>query len=163
MRAARVGPPLALALTTLALALAAGVAGCGTSTQRAPDLRHLPLATGARVTLQVKRCDPGASAYCSWELVLDGPGYASSEALLEREHRLLLARGWSGGNGDTGEQHAADSPGHRLRLTYATAEGDLRGIDLGWIRRSRPVTLALSRAIFAHAPTLSLLLEVGSS
>ena len=48
-----------------------------------------------------------------------------------------MALGWTGANADTGQQRAADSPGHKLRLTYAPAAGDLQGIDLGWIKRSR--------------------------
>jgi hypothetical protein len=75
----------------------------------------------------------------------------------------LLKSGWTGADADSGEQRAADSPGHKLRVTYATAYGDLKGIDLGWIKRSRKLTLALSRAIFDHAAAMSMLLEVGAS
>ena len=48
-------------------------------------------------------------------------------------------------------------------MTYATAYGDLKGIDLGWIKRSRTITLALSRALFDRASAMSVMLEVGSS
>jgi len=48
-------------------------------------------------------------------------------------------------------------------LTYATAYGDLKGVDLGLIERSENVTLALSRAMFQRASTISMLLEEGTS
>ena len=145
--------------------VAALLAGCGqgSAAQRTPQLAKLPLVAGSRISLQVLRCDKGANGFCAWELVITGSGYRSSEALLRSEHRRLLKLGWSGANGDVGNEHAADSPGHKLRLTYATAVGDLQGIDLGWIHRSHQVELALSRAIFSHAPTMSMLLELGAS
>ncbi len=87
----------------------------------------------------------------------------SADALVKDEHALLLKNGWTGANAETGEQHAADSPGHKLRVTYATAFGDLKGIDLGWIKRSRTLTLALSHALFAHTAAMSMLLEMGAS
>jgi hypothetical protein len=117
---------------------------------------------GASIVTEVKRCDQGANAFCAWELVLADRSFKSSTDLLISEHRQLLRAGWSGADGDTGEQHAADSPGHRLRVTYATADGDLKGIDLGWIKRSRSVTLALSKALFQGVPTLSVMLELGA-
>jgi hypothetical protein len=46
-------------------------------------------------------------------------------------------------------------------VIYATASGDLEAIDLGWIRRARAITLALSHSLFSHQPALSLLLEKG--
>jgi hypothetical protein len=152
-------------LSLLALpALIVTLAGCGQSgASHTPDLARLPLVRGARIVSQVRRCDPGANAFCGWELVVVNPRYRSSDALLRGEHRRLLKLGWTGANADTGEEHAADSPGRKLRLTYATAYGDLKGIDLGWIRRSRTVTLSLSRAMFEHASALSMLLEQGAS
>ena len=139
------------------------LAGCGQSSGGTPDLAKLPLPPGAQITLKVQRCDKGANAFCAWELVVTSTKAASAEALVKEEHALLLKNGWTGANADTGEQHAADSPGHKLRATYATAFGDLKGIDLGWIKRSRTVTLALSRALFAHAAAMSMLLEEGAS
>jgi hypothetical protein len=84
-------------------------------------------------------------------------------ALLDSEHRHLLKLGWSGAAPDTGEQRAAESPGHKLRVTYATAFGDLLGWDRGWIKRPWPIVMALDRAMFNRASALSLMLEVGSS
>jgi len=156
MTARRVGAAaLAAALTALS--------GCGGGSHEAPSLSRLPLAPGAQITVRQQVCDTGTAAFCAWELVVVGSGYRDSDALFASEHRHLLKLGWSGARGDIGDEHAADSPGHKLRLTYATPTGDLKGIDLGSIRRSRPVTLALSRALFAHAPVLSMLLEQGSS
>jgi hypothetical protein len=143
-------------------ALALTLPGCGGGGTRTPDLSELPLVAGSQVNVRERICDSGASAYCGWELVVVNPRYRSSEGFFRAEHRLLLARGWSGADGDIGDEHAADSPGHRLRVTYATPTGDLQGVDLGWIRRSRPVTLALSRAIFNHQPVISVLLEIGA-
>jgi hypothetical protein len=142
----------------------AALAGCGqSSSQRTPDISKLPLVSGARIVTEVHQCDKGAAGFCAYELVVIAPRYTSSMALLDSEHRHLLKLGWSGAAPDTGEQRAAESPGHKLRVTYATAFGDLKGIDLGWITRPQPITMALSRALFNRASTLSLTLETGSS
>jgi hypothetical protein len=149
--------PLALA------ALIVTLAGCGAGGgRRTPELAHLPLVGGARIVAQAQRCDAGANAFCSVELVVVDSRYRSSEALLNGEHDRLRSVGWTGANGYTGDEHAADSPGHKLRVTYATADGDLKGVDLGWIQRTRTITLALSRALFNREPALSVLLEIGS-
>ena len=76
---------------------------------------------------------------------------------------MLRKHGWSLADGDTGDQSAANSPGHKLRLTFATATGDLRQIDLGQINRPRPITYALSSTMFDRTPAMSMLLEVGAS
>jgi hypothetical protein len=137
--------------------------GCGqTSSPGAPALNQLPLVAGSRISVQALRCDKGANAFCAWELVVVAPGYRSSEQLLRTEHDHLLKLGWSGANADVNGEHAADSPGHKLRLSYATDYGDLQAIDLGYTKRSRKVTFALSRAIFDHTPTMSMLLEQGT-
>jgi predicted small lipoprotein YifL len=138
------------------------LAGCGQSSGGTPDVGKLPLPPGAQISLRVERCDKGANAFCAWELVVTSSRARNSEELFKAQHALLLKSGWTGANADTGEQHAADSPGHKLRVTYATAFGDLKGIDLGWIKRSRKVTLALSRALFAHTAAMSMLLESGA-
>ena len=149
---------------SLATALVAVLAGCGQgSSQHAPRLSDLPLVPGAKIVAQVRECDRGANAFCALHLVIVDPRYKTSADLVEDEHVRLLAHGWSGANADTGEQHAADSPGHKLRVTYATAYGDLKGVDLGWIQRPRPITLALSRALFDRASAMSVMLEIGSS
>ncbi len=140
------------------------VSGCGQSgTKRVPSVEQLPLVSGARIVTQIRRCDPGANAYCAWELVVVDRGYHSSDALMVSERHRLLREGWSTANAETGEQEAANSPGHRLRVTYATASGDLKGIDLGWIKRSPNVALELSRTMFEHTAALSMLLEAGAS
>jgi hypothetical protein len=145
-------------------ALAVAVAGCaGGGSQRTPQLSSLPLVPGSRIVVRVHKCDTGANSFCAWELVVVAPRYPNSDKLVNSEQRQLHSNGWSNADGDIGGERAADSPGHSLRLTYATPTGDLQGIDLGWIRRSRPVTLALSRAIFEHAPAMSMLLELGTS
>jgi hypothetical protein len=56
---------------------------------------------------------------------------------------------------------AADSPGARLRVTFATALLDLKDIELGWIKRPRPISLALSRAIFDGEAAMSMNLVAG--
>jgi hypothetical protein len=111
----------------------------------------------------VHQCDKGAAGFCAYELVVVAPGYSSSMALLESERRHLLKMGWSGAAPDTGQQRAAESPGHKLRLTYATAYGDLLGWDFGWIKRPWPIVRALDRAMWNRASALSLMLETGSS
>ena len=87
----------------------------------------------------------------------------SATDLVKGEHRQLRKHGWTGGQGDFSQQKAADSPGHKLRVTYATAAGDLRGVDLGSIQRPRRITLALSRVMFDQAPAMSIMLEIGAS
>jgi hypothetical protein len=145
-------------------ALIVALAGCGqSSASRTPDLTMLPLVGGARIVAQVRQCDRGANAFCSYELVVVDPRYKSSTDLLEGEHRHLRDHGWAGAAPDTGEQRAAESPGNKLRVTYATAFGDLKGIDVGWIKRPWPITAALSRAMYNRASAISVMLETGSS
>ena len=48
-------------------------------------------------------------------------------------------------------------------LTYATALGDLQGIEFVWIHRPRAIELALSRALYGGSPTMSVMLEAGAS
>jgi hypothetical protein len=149
----------ALALVAAALSTAA----CGQSaTSRAPILADVPLVAGTHVAAQVRSCDRGADPYCAMQLVVVGSRYGSSTALLAGEQRRLGQLGWTSGVGDTGDERSADSPGHKLRLTYATASNDLMGIDFGWIERRRPIALALSTEMFDRAPVISLMLETGS-
>jgi hypothetical protein len=144
-------------------ALAALLAGCGASSaNRVPTLTRLPLADGARVVVRIQRCNEGTAAYCSLQLVVATTGSETSRQLMTDEIGTLRRRGWRYVNPTTGLERAADSPGGRLHVIFATANGDLEAIDLGWIRRARPVTLALSRALFTHTPTLSMLLEDGT-
>jgi len=118
---------------------------------------------GATIVAQARECDHGANAFCALEMVVVDRRYRTSRDLVRDEHRLLKHRGWSSANADTGEQRAADSPGHKWRVTYATAYGDLKGIDLGWIKRPRSIALALSQALFSRASAMSVMLEVGSA
>jgi len=144
--------------------LAAVLTGCGQSVaQRTPNAAKLPLVAGTRVAVKVQRCDKGASAFCGWEMVVVAPRYASSENLVKAEHDLLKDSGWTSGNADTDNQRAADSPGHKLRVTYATDLYDLQAIDEERIKRSHKVALELSGTIFARTPAMSVLLEVGTS
>lgn len=128
-----------------------------------PQASQLPLVSGSKIVAQVKQCDKGANAYCALELVVVGSSYKNSQDFLGIERERLVTLGWTREGADTGNEHAVDSPGHKLRLTYATALGDLTGIDLGWIKRPRPITLALSRTLFQRAPALSMMLEFSTS
>jgi hypothetical protein len=143
---------------------AVALGGCGQgNVQHTPSLAKLPLVPGARVVAQVRSCDPGANAFCAWELVVAASSYRSPEALAKAEHRYLESLGWTSANADTGQQRAQDSPGHKLRITYATPRGDLQGVELGFIKRARPIQLALSRAMFQRTSAISMLYEIGAS
>ena len=118
---------------------------------------------GSQIVQQFRRCDRGSNAFCAVDLVVTNRWYNASDLLTEDESQLLRDRGWSLADGDTGLQSAANSPGHKLRLTYATAENDLREIVLGNIQRPWPITYALSNTMFDRAPAMSMRLEVGAS
>ena len=152
----------ATALAVAGLVLAAGIAGCGSSSPRTPNIGQLPLVPGVRTVAKVTQCDPGAAAYCGVQFVVLNHRYRDSEEFLKSESALLHAHGWTDANADIGPETAADSPGHKLHLTYATAFGELDGIDFGWIKRPRNITIALSNSVFAHTPALAMLLEVDS-
>lgn len=153
---------VAVALPLAALGLALGGCGRGGSSHH-PNLTQLPLVHGANIVAQVRQCDRGANSFCAIEVVVSDRGFKTSTDLLDAQHEQLRKHGWTGGTGDTGDQKAADSPGHKLRVTYATASGDLKGVDLGSIERPRQITLALSRVLFDQAPAMSIMLEVGST
>jgi hypothetical protein len=138
------------------------LAGCGGG-DRVPSLARLPLVPGLQTLTSQRVCNPGANAYCALELVVQGRGYASSLELQRAERRLLKARGWKKVNAPVGQELAADSPSGRLRVTYAAANMELEAVDLGWVKRSRRVTLSLSQAIFDHQPALAVLLQIGST
>jgi hypothetical protein len=143
-------------------ALVAGLAGCGqTVGTRSPMLSQLPLVNGARIVARVDQCDRGASAFCAIELVVVSSRFRSSVDLVKQERNRLRRSGWTGVAPDDGQQRAAESPGQKLRITYATAEADLWGIDLGWIKRPQKITIGLSRTMFARSPAMSVLLEAG--
>jgi hypothetical protein len=145
-------------------ALIAALAGCGHGGGgRDVSLKQLPLVPGATIISAVKQCDRGANSFCAVNLVIVDRLYHSSTQLLKAEHVWVHAAGWRGVGGDTDDEKAAESPTHNLRVTYATAFGDLKDIDLELIRRPRQVSLALSHAMFNRSSALSILLEAGSS
>ena len=153
------------ARTVAAVGLGAcALAGCGgNGGDRSPALGKLPLAPGSRVVARVQRCDHGQNAYCAWELVVVNRGYANSWDLVAGERRSLSVHGWTQTHADTGDEHAAQSPGDKLRVTYATAMGDLKDAELGWVKRSHAISVALSHTIFERAAAMSVLLELGPS
>lgn len=90
------------------------------------------------------------------------PRYPSSNAFVLGERNLLRAHGWTGASPQTADELADESPGHELRVTYATAYGDLKGIALGWIQRTRHIQRSLSSQLFAGTPAMSAQLQAGS-
>ncbi len=138
------------------------LAGCGGSGPKTPSLDQLPLLPGAKVVTQAKQCDRGTNGYCALELVVVDPHYKTSDELVAAEHRWVYKAGWRGVTGDTGAQNAAESPSHKLRVTYGAAYGDLTSIDLGYIHRARAIAYALSRALFDHSSAMSVMVEIGS-
>jgi hypothetical protein len=148
----------------IALAGCLALAGCGgASNNRAVGLKNVPLPRGAQVAARVRICDRGANAYCSEQLVVTGPRYASSADLLNTENARLRELGWSDHRGGTGKQLAAQSPGNEYRVYFDTAYNDLLALDMGWIHRSAPIGRALSAAIFDRAAAISVMLVRGSS
>lgn len=140
------------------------LAGCGHSANRTPpSLQELPLVPGAKVAKVIKQCDRGANAYCALELVIVNQHYRTSDDLEKAEHKWVRAAGWRGVGGDTIYENAAESPGHKLRVTYATATDDLRAVDLGYIHRPAELAVVLSRTMFSHVPAMSVLLETGDA
>lgn len=152
-----------IGLLAAALALALTAAGCGSSAQsRAPSVAGVPLTAGARVLAHVTRCDPGANQYCAVQLVVVGR-YGSSDELLRSERRHLQALGWGLVNAQTGDEHAAESPGHHFHIVFATAALDLKDVDLGWVKRSRMIARVLSQTMIDRRSALSVMLESGSA
>ena len=138
--------------------------GCGASqAQRTPTASDIPLVPGAEIAVQAHACDRGSRVFCAIDLVVVNRRYASSDVLALDESHVLRKHGWSLANGDTSLQTAANSPGHKLRLTFATATGDLREIDLGTINRPWPITYGLSNTMFDRTAAMSMRLEIGAS
>jgi hypothetical protein len=147
----------------LVAAVMVSVAGCGGGGgAHSPELSGLPLVPGAQIRVNVKQCNKGAAAYCSRALVVVAPHYRSSHDLLIAERDLLRAEGWIGASPYTGVEVADESPRHTLRVTYATAQDDLQGYDIGWIVRPWSVVTALDKAMFNRTSAISMLLEAGS-
>lgn len=138
------------------------LAGCGSGGASAPlSVSRLPMVPGARVTTQSRLCDGGKNSFCAIQAVVVDPQASSSGALVESEQRRLHRLGWTTSAGDDGDEVAADSPGHKIRLTYATAVHDLIGLDEKWIKRPWPIWAALTQSMFNGTPAMSIMLEVG--
>ena len=148
------------AMVVVAVAIVATGRG---GTPRAVGLKNIPTIPGTRMLTKVRSCDRGVNPYCSVQVVLVGDRYRTSQALRETYGATLLKRGWTTTKGPDGDETAADSPGHELRLTFATAYEDLLGIDSNWIQRTPAISHSLSSAMFDGAPTLSIMLLRGSS
>lgn len=155
-------PPSRLRAIICAAGATALLAGCGSGGHRIPPLKQLPLVPGLHTVVSQRICDRGSNAYCALELVMQARGYASSIDLQRAERRLLKRRGWKKVNAPVGQELAADSPGTRLRVTYAAANMELEAVDLGWVTRSRRITLTLSKEIFDHQPAIAVLLQLGA-
>ncbi len=140
------------------------IAGCGASqAQRTLTAKDIPLVPGAQIAVQAHACDRGSRVYCSVDLVVVDHHYVSSDVLALDESHVLRKHGWSLADGETAFQTGANSPGHKLRLTFASATGDLRQIVLGQINRPWPITYALSNSMFDRTAAMSMRLEVGTS
>jgi hypothetical protein len=150
-------------LASVALA-AAAIGGCGANKPNTtPTASAIPLVPGAHIAVQSRACDQGSHAYCAVDLVVVDHRYQSSDLLAKDESAVLQKHGWSPAAGDTSLEFGANSPGHRLRLTYARADGDLEGVDLGYINRPWPITYALSNTMYDRTAAMSMMLEVGAS
>jgi hypothetical protein len=140
------------------------VAGCSRGgNPRTVGLTNIPLPSGARVMTQARSCDKGVNAYCSVQVVVVGDGYSSSADLRATYEQQLAKLGWTSANGPDGNETAADSPGHELHLTYATAYQDLLGVDSNWVQRRPGIARALSAAVFDRGAAISIMLVKGSS
>jgi hypothetical protein len=152
----------AVASLTVGVLLTVALAGCGGGGARTPDVTRLPMVPGVQVSEQIRQCDLGSQAYCAVEMVIVDPHLHTSWDLVNAETRLLSKRRWTFEDASNGDEHAAQSPGDKMRVTWATAYGDLQGIDLGWIQRSHRLTSALAEALFHRGAAMSVMLEVGS-
>lgn len=151
---------LLIAMAAVAVAIVATGRG---GTPRAIGPRNVPMLVGTRVMTEVRSCDRGAGAYCALQVVVVGARYGSSSALRLAYAELLAKRRWTTAKGPVDAETAADSPGHELRLTYATAYAELTDIDVGSVQRTAEISHALSDTIFDRSPALSLMLTRGSS
>jgi hypothetical protein len=147
-----------------AAAMATALAGCAHGgNPRSIGLSEVPVPSGATIVGSVRSCDRGANSYCSVQVVVVGPHYGTSTALLAGEKARLKQLGWTTTLGPQGKEKGSDSPGHNLRLTYSTAYEDLLALDSGYIQRAPALAHAMSRVVFTGSPALSLNLERGSS
>jgi hypothetical protein len=153
------GAVLIAALAVAVIVVATGRGGA----PREVGLTNIPMPPGARVMTKVGSCDRGVHSYCALQVVIVGDRYRTSQALRQTYGAQLLKLGWTTTKGPDGNETAADSPGHELRLTFATAYEDLLGIDSNWIQRTPTISHSLASAMFDRAPALSLMLLRGSS
>jgi hypothetical protein len=156
---AGIGAVLAIAACVAVVVVATGRGG----TPRAIGLKDVPVPAGTRVMTKVRSCDRGANPYCSLQVVLVGSAGQTSTALRSAYAKELLKLGWTTTKGPDGNETAADSRGHQLRLTFATAFEDLQGIENNWIQRTAEISHSLSDTMFDRAPALSIMLLRGSS
>jgi hypothetical protein len=163
MNPSRARPSGTSVLVALLCSLSLLIVGCSPDTgPRSPSLSLVPLAPHSHVMLQVRACNGGANPFCSLQLVVVGSGYSTAHALLDTEAQLLRRRHWRKVNADTALERAAYSPGGKVRLTYATAHGELESIELGWTQRRRLITVALAHTLFENRPAIALLVENGT-
>ena len=157
------GVVLAVVVVVVAVVVAVVVVTGRGGTPRAIGLRNIPVPAGTRVVTHVRSCDRGVRPYCAIQVVIVGDRYASSAALRAAYGLQLAKLGWTTAKGPDGNETAADSPGHQLRLTFATAYEDLLGVDSNWIQRTAEISHVLSNTMFNRSPALSLMLVTGSS
>ena len=146
----------------VAVAIVVVTTGRG-GTPRAIGLKDIPMIAGTRVMTRARSCDRGVHSYCALQVVLVGDRHQTSQALRVAYRAHLHKLGWTTTMGPDGNETAADSPGHELRLTFATAFEDLLGVDSNWIQRTAEVTHSLSSTMFDRAPALSIMVLRGSS
>lgn len=138
------------------------LAGCGSaSTTKTLNLQKVPLVPGATIVTRAMQCDGGSNPFCAIEAVVVDPQYNSSGALVASEDRHLHKLGWKSSAGDDGDEVAADAPGQKLRVTFATAIDDLIGIDEKWIHRSPSIAMGLDQTMFKRQAAMSIMLEQG--
>lgn len=137
------------------------LAGCGSAGDRTPSLARVPMPPRSKVILDLHACNAGSDAYCALQLVIAGKGYRTSVSMISAEAAVLRRLHWRHENADTALEHAAYSPGDKLRLTYATPKSELASIELGWVTRAHAVQVTLAHTLFADRPALSMLVEIG--
>lgn len=138
------------------------LAGCGSATSTSSfNVGQLPLPPGSTIVTQSKQCDHGSNPFCALEAVVINHRFTSSGAFVASENRRLHKLGWKSSAGDDGDEVAANSPGQKLRLTFATGAQDLIGIDEHWITRSWPIEWTLDQTMFDRTPAMSIMLEAG--
>jgi hypothetical protein len=150
-------------IAIMAVLAALGLAACGGSGDHVPNLAGLPLVPGSRIVARTQLCDPGADAYCAIEFAVYNRRYANSDDLFGAEKKLLHRHHWTDANGLVGPESAADSPGHKLHLTYATAGSELDATAEHYVTRPRSIVSALSNSFFGTStPAMAMILELDS-